>query len=147
MSTIDSFELHLAAEGKSPRTIRTYADAAKKLASRMLDSSSFAKVTRQDIERHIAGIVRDHSVAYASNQGRALRVFFRWYAAEEDIPNARHELLSVGMLVIRRDQLRRATRRRLGPEPSRHPWARSRPAARLSDRPRVACARGQRSGL
>lgn len=79
--TLDSYELHLLAENKSPKTIRCYTDAVRKL------THDGPVTTRQEIERHIAGLLARYSPGYASNQFRALQQFFKWLAAEEDIPN------------------------------------------------------------
>jgi integrase/recombinase XerD len=82
---LDSFTLHLRAEGKADKTIRTYRDAVTKLARE--GGVRVADTSRQDIERHIASLLDRYSPAYASNQFRALQQFFRWLADEEDIPN------------------------------------------------------------
>lgn len=80
-----SFVLHLRAEGKSPKTIRTYTDAVTKLEREQ--GVSGVSATRQDIEKYIVSLLERYSPAYASNQHRALQQFFRWLSAEEDIPN------------------------------------------------------------
>lgn len=85
MNILDSYELHLRAEGKSPKTQRTYLDAVAKFTREQRVSGVSA--TKQDIEQHIVSLLDRYSPAYASNQGRALRVFFKWLAEEEGIDN------------------------------------------------------------
>ncbi len=67
--TIGSFELHLLAGNKSPKTVRTYTDAVRKLAAEQ-GISDLAAVSRQDIERHIVSLLGRYSPGYASNQFR-----------------------------------------------------------------------------
>ena len=87
---IDSFDLYLSAQRKSPRTIRTYTEAARWLAGVHLLAAGITDwddVTRQDIQRWIAHLAGTYSGSYASNQFRALQQFFRWYAEEDpDFP-------------------------------------------------------------
>jgi integrase len=45
------------------------------------------QVTRQDVQRWIVWLLDRYSSAYASNQYRALQQFFKWLAAEEQIPD------------------------------------------------------------
>jgi hypothetical protein len=64
---ISSFALHLAAGNKSAKTIRTYTEAAQWFAA--------------------AHLLDRYSSAYASNQYRALQQFFKWLAAEDELPD------------------------------------------------------------
>jgi site-specific recombinase XerD len=85
-----TFALALRAEGKSPKTVRTYTEAACWLAQRLRGESprsSWSDITKDDIRRHMAWLTGNYSPAYASNQYRALQAWFRWLAEEEDIPN------------------------------------------------------------
>jgi integrase/recombinase XerD len=84
--TIKQFALYLAAEGKKPKTIRTYTDAASWLW-RELDVDEWQQVTKAHIRSHVASIIERYSKSYASNQFRALQQFFRFLADEEDITN------------------------------------------------------------
>jgi site-specific recombinase XerC len=88
---ISSFRLHLAAEAKAPKTITTYAEAVAWFAAAHLlprtSHPSWEEVQRQDVQEWIASLLDCHSSAYASNQFRALQQFFKWLAAEEDIPD------------------------------------------------------------
>ncbi len=84
---IDSFALHLSAEHKSPRTQRTYLEAARWIAAAHLlpaGITDWDDVTRQDIQRWMAWLNGTYSASYASNQFRALQQFFRWRSAEDE---------------------------------------------------------------
>jgi site-specific recombinase XerD len=83
---IDSFELHLLAERKSPKTIRTYTEAAQWIAAAQLRPArvaGWAAVTTRDVERWIATLAARYSATYTNNQFRALQQFFKWHATED----------------------------------------------------------------
>ena len=88
---ISSFRLHLAAEGKAARTVRTYIEAVQWFAGAHLRRESgrggWEQVRRQDVQEWTAWLLGRYSAAYASNQFRALQQFFKWLAAEEEIPD------------------------------------------------------------
>jgi integrase/recombinase XerD len=88
---IGSFRLHLAAEGKAPRTIRNYTEAVHWFAAAhlLLETSKtrWEQVDRQDIERWVVYLLSRYSAAYASVQYRALQQFFKWWAEEEELPD------------------------------------------------------------
>ena len=88
---ISSFRLHLAAEGKACKTVRTYIEAVQWFAAahlrRETDLTSWEQVGKQDIQRWIVRLLDRYSSAYASNQYRALQQFFKWLAAEEEVPD------------------------------------------------------------
>src|SRR5579859_3712794 len=71
---ISSFRLHLAAEGKAAKTIRTYTEVVQWFAAAHLTGQagrdSWDQVRGRDIERWIAGLLGRYSSAYASNQFR-----------------------------------------------------------------------------
>jgi site-specific recombinase XerD len=87
---ISSFGLHLAAEGKAAKTIRTYTEAVQWFAAAHLcgkaGRSGREEVGRQDVQQWMVWLLGRYSAAYASNQFRALQQFFKWLAAEEEIP-------------------------------------------------------------
>jgi hypothetical protein len=87
---ISSFRLHLAAEGKAAKTVRTYTEAVQWFAGEYLlmqaGGGAWEQVTRQDVQQWIVWLLDCYSSAYASNQYRALQQFFRWLAGEEEIP-------------------------------------------------------------
>ena len=88
---VGSFWLHLAAEGKAGRTLDTYTKAVRWFAAAHLvphtDKTSWGQVDRQDLQRWTVRLLGEYSAAYASNQFRAVRLFLRWLAAEEDRPD------------------------------------------------------------
>ena len=78
---ISSFQLHLAAEGKAAKTVRTYTEAVRWFAAahlrRQASCTRWEQVSRQDVQRWIVWLLERYSSAYASNQYRALQQFFR----------------------------------------------------------------------
>ena len=88
---ISSFRLRLAAEGKAAKTIRTYTEAVQWFAAAHLlgqtRRASWEQVDGQDIQRWIVHLLDRYSNAYASNQYRALQQFFKWLAAEDELPD------------------------------------------------------------
>jgi site-specific recombinase XerD len=83
---IREFSLYLASEGKKPRTITIYTDAAKWI-QKAQGITEWAQITRSDVRRHMAFLNEKYSPGYASNQYRALAVFFRFLSEEENIPS------------------------------------------------------------
>ena len=88
---INSFALRLAAEGKTAKTIRTYTEAVQWFtAARLTDHDSrtaWEQVSTQDIQRWMAWLLDHYSPAYVGNQYRALQQFFKWLAAEDQLPD------------------------------------------------------------
>jgi site-specific recombinase XerD len=88
---INSFALRLAAEGKAAKTIRTYIEAVQWFAATSLlgqaGRGNWERVTSRDIQRWMAWLLDRYSPAYASNQYRALQQFFKWLAAEDQLPD------------------------------------------------------------
>jgi len=88
---ISSFALRLAAEGKAAKTIRTYTEAVQWFAAVCLTDhdgrAGWEQVDGQDIKRWMAWLLDRYSSAYASNQYRALQQFFKWLAAEDQLPD------------------------------------------------------------
>ena len=88
---IGSFRLHLAAEGKAAKTVRTYTEAvAWFAAAHLIPRTSCARweqVSGHDVQRWLVHLLTRYSDAYASNQFRALQQFFRWLAEEEQLPD------------------------------------------------------------
>ena len=48
---------------------------------------SWEQVTSRDIQQWMAWLLDRYSTAYASNQYRALQQFFKWLAAEDELPD------------------------------------------------------------
>ena len=88
---INSFRLHLAAGNKSAKTIRTYTEAVQWFAAAHLlqqDSrDTWEQVDSHDIQQWMARLLDRYSSAYASNQYQALQQFFKWLAAEDELPD------------------------------------------------------------
>ena len=88
---ISSLRLHLAAEGKSAKTVRTYTEAVQWFAAAHLlaqtSRTGWEEVDGQDVQRWMTGLLGRYSGAYASNQYRAMQQFFKWLAAEEELPD------------------------------------------------------------
>ena len=60
--------------------------AATRLSGRP-GRGSWEQVTSRDIQRWMAWLLGRYSTAYASNQYRALQQFFKWLAAENQLPD------------------------------------------------------------
>ena len=88
---IGSFRLHLAAEGKAAKTVRTYTEAVAWFAAAHLiprtSHTRWDQVSGHDVQRWLIHLLTLYSDAYASNQFRALQQFFRWLAEEEQLPD------------------------------------------------------------
>ena len=88
---IGSFRLHLAAEGKAAKTVRTYTEAVQWFAAAHLiprtSCTRWDQVSGHDVQRWLVHLLTRYSDAYASNQFRALQQFFRWLAEEEQLPD------------------------------------------------------------
>jgi site-specific recombinase XerD len=83
---VNSFELHLRAEKKSPKTIRTYLEAAQWFAAQYLipsGLSDWSDVKARDVQEWTVTVLGRYSDAYANNQFRALQQFFKWHATED----------------------------------------------------------------
>lgn len=103
---ISSFRLHLNAEGKSPKTVRTYVEAVQWFAAAHLRvkarRTDWPDVAKDDVEEWIAHLLEIYSDSYANNQYRALQQFFRWFSEEEELPDpmARMTPPAVGVKVV-----------------------------------------------
>jgi integrase/recombinase XerD len=88
---IASFRLHLAAEGKSARTVQSYTSTVRWFAADYLlgqaGKTSWDQANANDIRQWMVHLLDRYSSAYASIQFRALRQFFKWRAAEDDSPD------------------------------------------------------------
>lgn len=108
---ISSFDLSLRAKGRAPKTRRTYTDAAIKLAWWLVDNNipNWTTVDKKTLERYMdwfqheaircgcgrpqrhqdgpCDLGKPYDKGYANNQYRAIQQFWKWYAAEEDVPN------------------------------------------------------------
>jgi hypothetical protein len=101
-----SYRLHLSAEGKSPKTVRTYVEAVQWFAAAQLvpagGRGDWSAVTSEDVKLWLVRLLDRYSDSYANNQYRALQQFFKWYADDEEVPNpmARLKPPKVGEKVV-----------------------------------------------
>jgi site-specific recombinase XerD len=83
---IDSWDLHLRAERKSAKTIRTYLEAAQWFAAEYLIPAGFTgwdEVRAKQVQEWTVTLLGRYSDSYANNQFRALQQFFKWHATED----------------------------------------------------------------
>ena len=83
---IGSFDLHLRAEHKSPKTITIYTDAATWFASASLvpaGLTDWSQVTARHVQEWVSTLLAGYTDQYANNQFRALQQFFKWHATED----------------------------------------------------------------
>jgi len=83
-----SFERHLRAERKSPRTIETYLEAVQLLSTflRQRDGRPLTEVRREDVEAFLVSLHERCTPATVANRYRSLRRFYGWLEEEEEIP-------------------------------------------------------------
>ncbi len=88
---VASFGLHLAAENKATGTIRIYTEAPRWFAAAHLlpetGKTRWEQVDTQDVQRWLVWLLRHYSENYACQQYRSLQQFFRWLAAEDEVPD------------------------------------------------------------
>lgn len=84
----ESWELHLDADGKSPKTITSYRAAVDQLAAYLKSEgmpTNLAGITREHIEMFIIYLRDLNSASTAATRYRGLRHFFRWLVDEGEI--------------------------------------------------------------
>lgn len=71
--------------------MRTYTEAVQWFAAahlrRVAGRAGWEEARRQDVQEWIVWLLERYSAAYASNQFRALQQFFKWLAAEDEVPD------------------------------------------------------------
>ena len=85
---IQSFTRHLRAENLSPKTIETYTESARQLASFLASAGmpqDVAHITREHIESFITSLLERWKPATANNRFRGIQSFFKWLAEEGEI--------------------------------------------------------------
>jgi site-specific recombinase XerD len=83
---IDSWDLHLRAERKSAKTVRTYLEAAQWFAAGYLipaGVTGWDEAKARHVQEWIITLLGRYSDSYANNQFRALQQFFKWHATED----------------------------------------------------------------
>lgn len=123
---IGSFRLHLAAEGKAAKTVRTYTEAVQWFAAAHLtpctSCTRWEQVSGHDVQRWMVHLLTRYSDGYASNQFRALQQFFRWLAEEEQLPDPMTRLvLPADAAPVRRQCPQRPSPPHLRPGHGRQP--------------------------
>ncbi|MBA3362453.1 MAG: tyrosine-type recombinase/integrase [Acidimicrobiia bacterium] len=82
---LPSWELHLRALNRSPKTITTYLEAANQLLSYLEDKgmpTQASSIHREHLEAFLVHLHQTRSASTAANRYRSLRQLFRWL--EED---------------------------------------------------------------
>jgi site-specific recombinase XerD len=83
-----SWQLHLRAERKSPKTMQTYTEGAEQFAA-FLEARGMPQdvtaITREHVEAFIVELLETKAPATAQNRYRALQQLFNWLAAEGEI--------------------------------------------------------------
>jgi site-specific recombinase XerD len=85
---VPDFDRHLKAENKSPKTIKSYVDAAKQFTAFLSQKgmpTQVAKIGREHVEAFIADLLERKSPSTAATRFRALQQFFRWLDDEGEI--------------------------------------------------------------
>lgn len=88
-SLIGSWRLHLNAERKAPKTVRTYLEAATQLVQFLTEKgmpTNAADIHREHVESFIVHLIETNSPATALNRYSALQQLFKWLAEEGEIP-------------------------------------------------------------
>ena len=82
---------HLTRLPERTAGIRTYIEAVQWFAAAQLlgqaSRASWEQVDGRDIQQWMCWLLDRYSSAYASNHYRALQQFFKWLAAEDDLPD------------------------------------------------------------
>jgi integrase/recombinase XerD len=88
---IDSFILDLRIRNRSPRTQEMYRDAVSWFAGWTLERrrlTGWEDITRDDLKRFFLYLHdQGYAASYMNNVGRCLQQYFKWFAAEEQLPN------------------------------------------------------------
>src|SRR6185437_5110491 len=83
---IGSWDLHLRAERKSAKIIRTYLEAAQWFAAGYLipaGCTDWDEVRARQVQEWTVTLLGRYSDSYANNQFRALQQFFKWHATQD----------------------------------------------------------------
>jgi site-specific recombinase XerD len=90
---LSSFELHLRALNRSPKTIFSYRLAVDQLMEH-IGPKSADQITKADIEGFLAHFLETRASATARQRYASLSQFFKWAAAEGEIPTDPMETIS-----------------------------------------------------
>lgn len=91
---LDSWELHLRGEQKSPKTITTYRSAAEELAAHLTGQgvTRWEDVTAAHVSAWLADLAGRMKAVSANNLYRGVQQLFNWLVAEPQCILARHPL-------------------------------------------------------
>lgn len=84
----DSFLRHLRAEGKMPKTVKSYLEAVAGLGAYLTEQgmpTEVVSIHREHVESYIAHLRDTRKPATAANRYRSLHVFFHWLEDEGEI--------------------------------------------------------------
>jgi len=88
---LDSFDLDLISRGRSDRTREMYLDAVRWFAAwltREHKAKTWDKVGRDQLRAFFAHMTElGYQQSYRNNVARCLQAYFKWWSAEEDLPN------------------------------------------------------------
>lgn len=79
------FRRQLAAENKSPETIRVYLMTAAMLAARY-PGRALVSLAKRDIQVWMIELQQDHATATANTYFRSVKAFYKWAVAEDLLP-------------------------------------------------------------
>lgn len=88
---IDSWRLHLTAQRKAAKTIRTYLEAADQLVTFLTEAdlpTTAVDVRREHVEAFIVHLIETTSPSTALNRYSALQQLFKWLDEEDEIPES-----------------------------------------------------------
>lgn len=88
---LSSWELHLRAERKSPKTLEAYLSAGSQLAKFLRAAgmpTAAPSIRREHIEAWIVHLLETRSPSTANNRYRAAQQLFKWLAEEGEIPSS-----------------------------------------------------------
>ncbi len=83
-----SWELHLRASRKSPKTLEAYLEGASQLADFLVAAgmpTNVNDIRREHVEAFVTYLLEVRSPATANNRYRALQQFFKWLAEDEEV--------------------------------------------------------------
>lgn len=86
---LPSWQLHLRALNRSPKTIETYLEASRQLAAFLIEQgmpTDVATIRREHVEAFLVHLQGLHSASTAANRYRSLRQLFRWLEEEGEVP-------------------------------------------------------------
>lgn len=84
----DSWLTALEAQAKSPKTIKTYAEAVTQLSGFLVEQgmpTAAERITREHLEAFMVSLLKRSKASTANNRYRALQQFFKWCLEEGEI--------------------------------------------------------------